>query len=176
MYFLFENQTLFPRSLGQSARRRGRSAETSEIAAAVTAEFSQTLPHRKAVRKALACDFSTVFQLTKHCYSFDFTSSFLTTIKNYRSYAPRPTPRPAFLIQKIPSVVTQLPLIKPRSLLVFFTLSPTTEDTFRPCLAFTRSCPATCLRRSLPTQPYNWSPPRGVVFKKTSLCKPVPIS
>ena len=130
-------------------------AEASEIAKAVTAEFSQALPHRKAVRKALACDFSPVLPTHKAFYLFDFTSSLLTNIKNYRFYTPRPTPRPLFILQKIPSVVTQLPLIKPRLLLVFYTSSPTTEDTFRPCLAFTRSCSATCLRRSLPTQPYN---------------------
>ena len=139
--FHIENRTLFPRIQNRVLVAADVPRRPQKITETVTAEYSQALPHRKAVRKALACDFSPVSPTYKAFYLFDFTSSLLTNIKNDRLYAPRPTPRPSFILQKISSVVTQLPLIKPRLFLVFYALSPTIEDAFCPCPAFPRSPP-----------------------------------
>ena len=104
-------------------------------------------------RKALSCEFSPVpsFQsillLCLHIF-------LLTNVKNYRLYTLRPLPRLLSLLQTAAVLTIQLPLIKPIHSLVFYILSLITEDMFRPCLAFPRSCSMTCLRYSLPTKSY----------------------
>ena len=128
-------------------------AKASEIAEAVTVKFNQALPHRKAVWKA-SCKFSPVSQLTKHFTSSTTYLLFSQTLKTtdcilrglHRSF------RSSY--RKTLEVAAQLSLVKLCHSLVFYTPSPITKDTFCPCLAFTRSCSATCLRHSLLTQSY----------------------
>ena len=153
--FPYREVDSFPPNSEQSARRRGRPAETSENYrnSHSGVQSSSTSPEGSP-EGVVVRDSVPSFPLTKPFPSPSSHLRFSQTLRNYSSFTPRHPHRGVPLSYRNSGCCDTTSSHQISSSLVFYALSPTTEDTFRPCPALPRSHPLTCLRRSLPSQPY----------------------
>ena len=116
--------------------------------------------------------FSPVLSTHKAVSSLIFASVLLTNVKKLQFFhSAAPPPRRPLYPTESSGCCDTTSSHQTSSSLVFYTLSPTTEDTFCPCPAFPRSPPSTCLKRSLPSQPYSEEVKNEMLMLKHSSSK-----